>query len=245
MTMDVAMILMLLAVQPAIAIIPCIVINSTLPLANDTIDTSCTSVAFVNVVAQGNMMINLSVAAMVQANQSAANMTVTIRNVSLLSGAALLIDSNGFSAAGPTISILVQNLTGTDGALVFIGSFPDGTSILVSDANMTASSSSAPTFAQFDVYHTTFAKVVMLVNFTLRNSASFLMQRSDFIALSSSNGGIPMYIIGQLTVANASNFDFLSCTWAASSSSTQYSSYAFCMQSSPANIANLSQWTFT
>ena len=46
--------LMLLTVHHAIAIIPCTVINSTL-VANETINTSCTSVAFVNVVAQGKM----------------------------------------------------------------------------------------------------------------------------------------------------------------------------------------------
>ena len=69
--------IVLVIVRPAIAVISCVMINSTLPLANDTINASCTSVALVNVVAEGNMTINISLAAMVQANPTAANVTVT------------------------------------------------------------------------------------------------------------------------------------------------------------------------
>ena len=98
MNQHVAIIFILVVVQPAIAVIACTLINSTLPVANDTINTSCTSVAFVNVTAQGNMMINLSIAAMVQANPTAMNLTVTMTNVSLLNGTVLLIDSGGSSS---------------------------------------------------------------------------------------------------------------------------------------------------
>ena len=98
MNTHVAMMIILVVVQPAMAVIPCTVINSTLPLASDTINTTCTSVAFVNVIAQGNMMINLSIAAMVQANPTAINLKVTMKDVSLRSGAVLLIDSGGSSS---------------------------------------------------------------------------------------------------------------------------------------------------
>ena len=114
--------------QPIIATIPCIVMNSAIPLANDTINTTCTSVAFVNVVAQGNMMINLSIAAMIQANPTVMNLTVTMTNVSLFNGTVLLIDSSASpSTASLNVSIMIQDLKGSDGALVFRGSFPAGT----------------------------------------------------------------------------------------------------------------------
>ena len=191
--------LLAIIVQPSLALIPCIMANATLPPGSDTINTSCTSVVFENVTAQGSMMINLSVAAMmVQAsNRAAAIVMVSLRNLALLDGAVLAIDSSGYNSAdsasssSPTISILVQSLVGTDGALVFIGSFPAGTSILVSDANMTASSTRAPRLAQFAPIDPSSGKIMMLVNLSLRNNASFVVQRSTFIATASLNVGIP------------------------------------------------------
>ena len=59
-------------------------------MANDTINVSCSVVAFVNVVAQGNMIINLSVTAMVGANPK---ITVTMKNVSLMNGVVLVSTS--------------------------------------------------------------------------------------------------------------------------------------------------------
>ena len=64
--------------------------SSTVLLANDTINVSCSDVAFVNVVAQGNMIINLSVTAMVVANPK---ITVTMKNVSLMNGVVLVSTS--------------------------------------------------------------------------------------------------------------------------------------------------------
>ena len=241
MITHVTILIILVVVQPAISVIPCTLINSTFPLANDTINKTCTSVAFVNVTAQGNMMINLSIAAMVQANPTAMSLNVTMKNVSLLNGTVLLIDSGGASSTNsPHVSIFIQNLRGTDGALVFRGSFPAGTSILVTDANMSAKSSAAPKLAQFDTLNPTYAKIVMLVNFSMRNNASFFVKGSIFTA----TNGIPMYITGPLLVANATIFEFASCNWTASSATSPYS-YAFCMLSSPASISNASQWTFT
>ena len=142
--------------------------SSTILLANDTINVSCSDVAFVNVVAQGNMIINLSVTAMVVANPK---ITVTMKNVSLMNGVVLVVDSTGYSAGMtsflPSVSIFIQSLIGSDGSLVFRGSFPGGTSILVSDANMTASSAAAPKLAQFDPNYPSYAKILMLVNFSL------------------------------------------------------------------------------
>ena len=193
-----------------------------------------------NVVAQGNMVINLNVTAMVAANPK---FTVPIKNLSLMNGAVLVVDSNGWTFTLPSVSILIQSLTGSDGALVFRGTFPGGTSILVSDVNMTASSATAPKLAQFDPYNPTWAKLVMLVNFSLVNNASFVMQRSTFNATPSANGGFPMYITGTLTVANRSTFAFISNSWIASSTGSY--SYAFYMESSPVTISSSSQWTFT
>ena len=109
--MLVSLVVSLLAVGQTLAVIPCILTNSTIPPANATINVSCTDVVFVNVVAQGNMMINLSVTAMVAANP---NITVSIKNLSLLDGAVLVVDSSGYSdgmtSSLPRLSILLQSL---------------------------------------------------------------------------------------------------------------------------------------
>ena len=253
--MNIILAVFVIIVQPSLAAIPCIMVNTSLPPGSDTINTSCTSVVFANVTAQGNMMINLSIGAMVQANPAAENITVTLRDLSLLDGAVLVIEGSspygaggggggGASSTVPKISILVQSLVGSDGALVFIGSFPGGVSILVSDANMTASSVSAPRLDQFDLLNPAYAKVVMLVNLSLTNNASYVVQRSAFDATASSNG-IPMYINGGLKVANDSRLAFIHCNWTSPSSLASPNTYAVRMEYAPASISSSSQWTLT
>ena len=108
---------------------------------------------------------------------------------------------------------------------------------------MTATSASAPKLAQFDPYYPKYYdKIVMMVNLSLKSSAAFLVQRSNFTATPSANSGVPMYI-GPLTVTNRSTFAFRSCSWSASTSSGY--SIAFYLSFSPATITNSSQWTFT
>ena len=91
--------LLVIIVQPSLAVIPCTMTNTALLTGNDAINTSCTSVVFVNITAQGNMIINLSIAAlMIQAsNRVAGIVMVSVRNLALLDGAVFAIDSSGYS----------------------------------------------------------------------------------------------------------------------------------------------------
>ena len=119
---------------------------------NSTVNVSCTSVALSNMVVQGSMMFNISISGIVAANPGSQNITVTVTNMTVQAGAVLAIDCRWYNAisGGPKVSIMVQSLIGSDGCLVFLGSFPSGTTILVSGAKMTSSTASAPKLPTLD-----------------------------------------------------------------------------------------------
>jgi hypothetical protein len=72
---------------PAEAAIPCTVVNEALPLANDTVDSSCTNITFANVTASGNMVSTINLTATLLANPTAPTVMVSIANLSLSAGA--------------------------------------------------------------------------------------------------------------------------------------------------------------
>ena len=153
--------LLVLLIPLATALIPCFVANMALPTADDMIDANCTSVVLLNVVAEGNMIINLSISGIVLANPNAPSITVTISNLTLMAGAALVIDSRRahYSFFPPMLSIKIQLLSGRNAALVFAGAFPRGSSILVSDMQMTIDNIAiAPKLPLFDIVNPGHAK---------------------------------------------------------------------------------------
>jgi hypothetical protein len=71
-----------------------------LPLSNHNANNSCTSLVFSNVTARGDMMINISIPAIVGANPSAPGINISLYNVTLEDGSSLVIDSTGYQRAG-------------------------------------------------------------------------------------------------------------------------------------------------
>ena len=105
----------------------CSTVSATLATVDTSVNTSCTSIAFSNVVVQGNMTLNISIAGIAMANPMATNINVSISSMTLQSGAILAIDSSGYAATGgivPSVSIMIQSLVGSESCLVLIGSFP-------------------------------------------------------------------------------------------------------------------------
>ena len=143
----------------------CTISGTTLPTADTTVNMSCTSVAFSNVVVTGNMTLNISISGIVAANPGSPNITVTISSMTLQGGATLAIDSRGYVGSGGevTVSIMMQSLMGRDGCLVFLGSFTRMTSILISGAQMMSSTDAALMLPALDPHDPSWHKMVAFV----------------------------------------------------------------------------------
>ncbi len=152
--------------------VPCTVVNEALPLANDTVDASCTQITFVNATADGNMTVTINLTAALQANPESPTIMVSIVNMSLSAGAVLLIDARSSQSPGINLSVAVLGLRGPDGALAIGGAFPCRSSILVQHANMTASiATTAPKLALLDPNFPSVGKILMLFNLTVTNGS--------------------------------------------------------------------------
>ena len=210
----------------------CSTIGTTLPTADAAVNMSCTSVAFLNVVVQGSMTLNISISGIASANPTVEQITVTISNMTVRTGATLAIDSRGYAAVAagggvePRVSIMVDSLVGSDGCLLFLGSFPPGTTILVTEAQMKSSTSTAPVHPALDPQRLDAPrKMVMLINLSLTSNASMIFAGSSLVATNPTNFIIEaFYITGEapLAVSNGSSLAIRNCTIATGSGNAFY-----------------------
>jgi hypothetical protein len=145
-------VLCLPTVAPALKYWPCNLYNIVLPLANKSIDPACTTIVWVNVTAQGNMLVNLSIAAIVRTNPAAPLISVQMTRFAAAINATLRIE--GFSSAMPApvtlagrlpfLNVTIDSFSSRNGLMVFEGLFPPKTIILVQDAVLNGSSSYPP-----------------------------------------------------------------------------------------------------
>ena len=198
----------------------CTTIGISLPTANASVNVSCPNLILSDVVLQGNMMLNISIAGIAMANPAAQAIGVSLLGVTVQSGATLAIDSSGYIASssaagrGPTLSILIESLIGNDGCLVLIGAFPPGTTIVVSRAQMKSSSAAAPRLAMLDPFLLTFSKIVMLVNVSIAENSSLSFVNTIVAATSTTELICPFLITGVAPhlVANGSTVTYKNIT---------------------------------
>ena len=143
------------------AVLPCTMTSKQLN-SNDVVNSSCTNITYVNVTASTSAVVNISIGSMILANPSAHAILVSLLRFSVIDGATIIIDCSGCDnnnnkvspALLPVVSIYIMSLQGQNGALVFAGSFPNKTSILVTEANMTLDvGSSAPNLNWLDPFN--------------------------------------------------------------------------------------------
>ena len=207
--------LLLLRFELVASLIPCTVINATLPPTNDTVNVACTSVVFLNVVARGNMMVNVSIAGLAVSSVGSMNITISLTNVSLLEGATLVIDSTGYVAGSSSpygrLSVMIQSLYGRNAAVVFVGSLPPSSTIVIRDANITSDNqSTAPYVASLDPFSDR-AKMLVFINFTLTSGSLFAVERCSLVVTVPITCS-PLYTTGSLIVTNSSILSFYNST---------------------------------
>ena len=196
----------------------CTIIGITLPTANYSVNASCTSVVFSNVVVQGDMTLNISIAGIVMANPTAGCMLVTLDRIVVQTGATVAIDSTGYTetGGGPIVSIVIQSLIGNDGCLAFLGTFPPRTSVLVRGAQMVSSTSAAPMLPNLDPANPTRHKMIMLVNLVLTGNSSMIFFNSSLVATNPTSSFVidGFYTTGDdaMTLSASSALTFRNCS---------------------------------
>ena len=192
-------------------VIPCSLSDTTL-LSSDMIMSSCTSVVLSNVTFHGvGTFANMSIGGILLANPTSPIITLSLLNCIVSGGAVVFIDGivRGTMATMPVMpavstNILIQSLRGLNGAIVFRGSFPRHTSIIMTSTNMTADSQAiAPTLPSLDPYNATSAKMVMLVDLALVDNSSWTMQNSSLTVIGQVSW-YAMFVTGSLVIANES-----------------------------------------
>ena len=219
--------LLLLGKSTATTTLNCTTVSATLPNSSALVEATCTNVTLLDVTASGNAaVVNISVALLVQRNPTAATITITAWNVTLQKGAVLLIDSTDAmdsSAAGrssyPAVSIVIKQLVSINGAVVFKGTFPPSTTILVSEASMASNSSAlAPKLPFLDSRGLQDQiKMLWLFNLGLVNASSFILDRSHISAPSAASS-IPLYVTDNITVVRSSSLVFMNSSFTVSAS---------------------------
>ena len=238
-----ALALLLIVLDLSNAAVPCTVVNATLPSVSDTIDPSCSSIALVNVTVPPNISLNISIAALAIANPSTSIVNVTLSALTLKAGAAVVVDgfvdaSSATASTSPNISIMIHSISSANGALVFHGVFPTRTSVLVSDAKMTADNATiASKMAIWDTYFPTYGKIVMLLDVTLSGYSSIAFQRCSFVVNASADI-FPMYLIGAINVSNHSTMSLTNVTASATNQ------HALVLYKGQAAFTQLSNWLF-
>ena len=203
--------ILLLCVEPVGAVDSCSTVNTTFQQSSE-VNASCTTVSLVNNVQAANTSLNISIGSILQANPWALNITVNVTNFTLLNGAALYVDCTGCRSFQSTaaVSLLIQRLSGQNGALVFIGSFPAGTTIAVSDVKMTSDDSIpvSPKLPLIDKLNPGVGKMLLLYSLALANGSSLVLRNLSLV-VSTNVGCVPVYEIGGLNVTNRSQVTFL------------------------------------
>jgi hypothetical protein len=197
--------------------VSCLEVNVALPLSNVTIDTSCAAIDFSNVTSRGRMTINISITAMLLANPAVPSLNISLEGLVLEQGSMLVIDSRGYlprsGGASPNVDIVIRSLIGSNGALVFTGAFPAGTSILVTGANMIADSFQnvlTPVTTEFDPFAANFAELLLLANVTLSDNSTLIVMSSELQLTAST--GFSIALAGELNLLRGSAVSISNCT---------------------------------
>ena len=114
------------------------------------------------------------------------------------------------------LSIMIKWMTAVNSGLAFAGSFPPGTSILVSDGNMTVDNSTiAPKFPMLDDLTNAASKMLLIADLKLTSNASLVIQRQLFtvsLSLPMTNGSFALLITGNTTLNDMSMLSFVLST---------------------------------
>ena len=165
----------------------CVVLDTVLDSGdNCTLRDSCGTVMYNNVTFANSTTLNISLSRV--ANADVAELVITFVSCQLESGASIIIDASSASVMGRllSISVAIVNLTGFDGGILFVGSFPRRSSLLISGANM-KQMGGGPTFAFLDQWRQSFGKSIMLFHINLVDYSSLIIADSTFTGGNGSN----------------------------------------------------------
>jgi hypothetical protein len=199
-----------------------------------------------NVTVQGNMFLNVSVAAILRANPRA-RITVSILNCTFRAGALLLIDSLGYVvpfvavSRQPPVSITIAKIITIDGGTAIAGTFPPRTTILVQDSVMSISNNSiAPKASFLDVGGASnFGKLICLANLSLTTDSSLHIARSALVVLAPFNDAcFPVLFVGYVRLEARSSLAMLNSTIFSSARD------AVAIWFTPITMSGGSQWIF-
>ena len=209
-------------VQSDVVLLPCLVQGRALSQSGVINSSSCTNISFVDVSISGNSStLNVSLTSLLMLNSTASlSVTISFLRLALLDGASLVIDSTSATPAASSpppalVSIFIKSLLGRNGAMAFTGAFPPGTVILVSDVNITADNAqSVPRFSMLDSIKPRISKMLLIVNLTLMDNSSFIIERMFLTILDVLHGGncTALALMGNVTIANMSSMVMVNLT---------------------------------
>ena len=184
---------------------------------NVTINASCVSVVYSNVTFNSGLPLRISLSEWHTASTGGAgggDLVLSVMNSSLVNGSTIVVDAGDVAASSSipqpnSVTITVSQLIGTLGGIMFKGTFPRNTSIVVSNAVMRIATGPSFSFL-FDSMNPQMGIGIGFLNVTLQGASSVLLQRISF------NGTVgyiqsayPIYFGGPrglFTVANGSYF---------------------------------------
>ena len=224
--------------------------STMLQLSNTTISASCINVSLSNVSAQGNMFLNVSIAALIASaitsSPSSSVVNLTITNFSAANSAILLVEgypfgtnfTSLFPSPAPTLSIVIQSFSGQNGCLVFRGSFPPNATIIVADAVMSSNIAASQTLLWLgDANSTAVPKTAVLASLSLTGSSSVMMfARCSFVVANGALIGYPFYVVGNLSLTGGSTLAFTNVSANSTSSVAWYFFSSFILLSQKSSL---------